>query len=284
MGFIKLFIESTKPKVMVQKNIFYFLLGYFVSIFYYGSFNLFKATLGLFVFTCVYSCVYVVNDIFDYNRDKKHPIKKHRPIPSDRLNPSHALMLCGFIYISGFLISLFFINLLNAFCLLLLICGNVAYSHPFFKAKKSPINAGLILTGLQYLKLLAGWSINAGEINHPVIYFMIPACLYIYCTFQLAMHSDHYKGRFKFTRLERTLGRTLMILPAILITILLFTELVFYIVFTLVPIYFAFLFVVRKLKLRDAVLRINRYMTFLNTLLVSLNLFFFLELNKLLII
>ncbi|MBD3312594.1 hypothetical protein GF352_04040 [archaeon] len=275
MGFIRLFVESTKPKVMIQKNLFYFLCGYFVSIFYYQAFNIFKLILGVGIFISVYSCVYVINDIFDYKRDRKHPIKRHRPIPSNKLNPKHALLTCALIYITGFLASIIFMNPLFALCIFLLIVGNVVYSHPFFKTKKKIISAGLILALLQYVKLLAGWSIIAGELTHPVIYFMIPACLYLYSLLQVAMHSDHYKGRFKIKRREKIIGHTLMLLPAVLITVLLFTDLVFYITFTILPIYFAFLWMVKKLKLKDAVLRINKYMTFINSLLISLNAFFF---------
>jgi len=276
MGFLRLFIESTKPKVMIQKNIFYFLCGYFISVFYYQQFSIIKSFIALLIFIAMYSCVYVINDIFDYKKDRRHPIKKHRPIPSKRLNPTHALLMCATIYISGFIASVLLINLLYAFCMFLLVAGNVMYSHPAFKTKKFIVSAGLILALLQYLKLLAGWSINAGEFSHPVIFFMIPACLYLYSLLQVVINSDHYKGRFDITRKrERFLGHTLMILPAILITILLFTELVLYIIFTIIPIYFAFIFLVRKLRLHDAVLKINKYMTYINSLFVTLNTFFF---------
>ncbi len=276
MVFVKLFIESTKPKVMAQKNLFYFLLGYFISIFFYLNFNIVKAVIGSMIFLFVYSCVYVVNDLFDYDNDRKHPIKKFRPIPSGRLNPNKALVTCGLIYIIGFILSFILINSLFALCILLLIFGNVIYSHPFFKTKKNIVTSGLLLGILQYLKLLAGWSLNAGEFSHPVIYFMIPACLYLYSTLQFAIHSEHYKGRFKIERKELIAGRVLMILPAVLITILLFTKLIFYITFTIVPIYFAFLYIVRKLKIKDSIKKINKYMTALNSLLISLNTIFYL--------
>jgi len=276
MGFIQLFIESTKPKVMVQKNIFYFLFGYFISVVYYQYLNFFKTLLGLVIFVSVYSCVYVVNDLFDYKKDRLHPIKKHRPIPSNRLNPKYALIMCVFIYATGIISSFIFINPLFALCIFLLVVGNVMYSHPLFKTKKFIISAGLILALLQYVKLLAGWSIVAGELSHPVIYFMIPACLYLYSLLQVVLNSDHYKGRFILTkRKEKLLDRTLMLLPAALITVLLFTELVFYVIFTIIPIYFAFIYMSRKLRLHDVVLRINKYMAYINSLFVSLNFFFF---------
>ena len=276
MSFIKLFIESARLKVHAQKNAFYFMLGYFISVFYYLEFNLFKAVTGIIVFVSVYSCIYVINDLFDCQYDKKHPIKKHRPIPSGRINPSYALILCGVVIIMGLLASLIFINPLNALCISLLVLGNMVYSHQFFKVKKSTARAALILAGLQYLKLLTGWSVNAGEINHPIIYFMIPASLYLYSILQITLYSDHYKGKFKIARREIIAGRVLMIVPAALITLLLFTELIFYIVFTVVPIYFAFLYVIKKLKLRDSILKINKYMTCLNSLLISLNIVFYL--------
>ncbi|MFA5405775.1 MAG: UbiA family prenyltransferase [Candidatus Nanoarchaeia archaeon] len=278
MSFIRLFIDSTKPKVMVQKNAFYFLLGYFISVFYYQQFTWLKALLALTVFISVYSCVYVINDIFDYKRDRAHPIKCHRPIPSNQLKPSMALLFCGIVYIAGFLASILFINPLFATCIFLLIVGNIVYSHPYFKTKKSIVNSAIILGLLQYLKLLAGWSITAGQFAHPFLLFLIPGCLYLYSMLQLAINSDHYKGRFKIARRELLVGRTLMIAPAVLITILLFTELTSYIMFIMVPVYLAFLFIVEKLKLSDAIKNVNKYMGLLNSLLISLNLLYFIPL------
>jgi 4-hydroxybenzoate polyprenyltransferase len=263
---------------MVNKNIFYFLLGYFISVFYYQHFVWARALLALCIFICVYSCVYVINDIFDYKRDRLHPLKKHRPIPSNRLRPGKALLLCGIVYVAGFLASILFINALFATCIFLLILGNVVYSHPFFKTKKSIVSSAIILGLLQYLKLLAGWSITAGQFVHPFLFFLIPGCLYLYSMLQLAMNSDHYKDRFKIARRELIVGKTLMILPAVLITILLFTELTSYIICILVPIYLTFLYIVEKLKLSDAISKVNKYMGLLNSMLVGLNLLYFIPL------
>ncbi len=260
---------------MIQKNIFYFLIGFFISIFYYQSIAITKLITGLIIFVSVYSCVYVINDIFDYKRDKKHPIKKYRPIPSNKLKPEHALIFSALIFITGFILSITLINPLFALCIFLMITGNVAYSHPKFKTKKQLFNAAIILGALQYLKLLAGWSITAGDYHHPFLYFLIPACLYLYSTGQLLINSDHYKGRFKITKKEFIVAKTLMIIPAIFITMLLFTNLASYIVFIFIPVYIAFLFIVEKLKLADAINHVNKYMSFLNLLLVGLNLIYF---------
>ncbi len=276
---VKLFIESTKPKIMVQKNIFYFLIGFFASILYYNHFNVVKLFISLIIFTIVYSSVYVVNDIFDYHRDKKHPIKRFRPIPSDRLKPQTALLIAGFIYVTGFIASIILVNPLFASCIFLMIVFNVIYSHPFFKTKKRLLNAAIILGLLQYLKLLAGWSVIAGHFKHPFMLFLIPTALYLYSTGQLLINSEHYKGRFKLKRKDFVIARSLMIIPSLLITVLLFTDLTFYIITTLIPVYFAFLFMVEKLKKRDALSYVNKYMTMLNSLLISLNALFFLVIH-----
>jgi decaprenyl-phosphate phosphoribosyltransferase len=44
-------------------------------------------------FGCASAAVYLVNDVVDAERDRRHPVKRHRPIASGALSGSHAVAL-----------------------------------------------------------------------------------------------------------------------------------------------------------------------------------------------
>jgi 4-hydroxybenzoate polyprenyltransferase len=66
---------------------------------------LIAVVIGFFSLCMISSSSYVINDIVDAQADKNHDQKKHRPIPSGRLNPKIAiflsiLMLCLGLYLA----------------------------------------------------------------------------------------------------------------------------------------------------------------------------------------
>lgn len=71
----------------------------------FNEFILIKVFLGFISFCLISSASYLINDLRDLPYDKKHPVKKHRPIPSGRVTKSTALF--GIIILStfGFLIA-----------------------------------------------------------------------------------------------------------------------------------------------------------------------------------
>lgn len=71
--------------------------------------NLFVKTLyAFFVFCLLSSASYVLNDIIDYHYDKKHPMKKYRPLASGAITIPQATFLVFVITIVSLLLSLFF--------------------------------------------------------------------------------------------------------------------------------------------------------------------------------
>jgi decaprenyl-phosphate phosphoribosyltransferase len=53
------------------------------------------------LFIAASSAVYLVNDVADADRDRRHPVKRLRPVASERLPRSHALALAGLCAAAG---------------------------------------------------------------------------------------------------------------------------------------------------------------------------------------
>ena len=69
---------------------------------------LLKTIYAFFVFCLLSSASYVLNDIIDYQYDKKHPMKKYRPIASGAITIPQATFLVFVMTIVSLLLSLFF--------------------------------------------------------------------------------------------------------------------------------------------------------------------------------
>ena len=55
--------------------------------------------IGFFVFSFISSVVYIINDINDVENDKKHEIKKKRPIASGLISIKNAIFTIFILYI-----------------------------------------------------------------------------------------------------------------------------------------------------------------------------------------
>lgn len=100
-----------------------------------------KALLGFVVFCALASAIYILNDLIDFEQDRKHPTKKNRPIASGAISKYTAITIMLFLY--GFVICmqllLYHFNvysyhefLYSSIILLVYFIINVLYSK-FFK-------------------------------------------------------------------------------------------------------------------------------------------------------
>jgi 4-hydroxybenzoate polyprenyltransferase len=125
-GALRLVLASTRPQEWV-KNTFVF-----APIFF--SQNLLNPELLAKSFTAfVYFCLatagmYLINDICDRNRDKKHPQKSSRPIASGALSAGVALVAAIFL-LGTAIIGAFLLNLPFGLVTLSYVALNLAYSN-----------------------------------------------------------------------------------------------------------------------------------------------------------
>ncbi|TBL72444.1 decaprenyl-phosphate phosphoribosyltransferase [Paenibacillus thalictri] len=86
-----------------------------------------QAFSGFVLFCLVSSCVYVLNDYVDRDRDRLHPEKKHRPLASGSIHPQTALLF-GFVLLASCLVLAFRFQFAFGFVLAVYFCMNVLYS------------------------------------------------------------------------------------------------------------------------------------------------------------
>lgn len=110
------------------------------------------AAAGVAVLCAVTSGIYLVNDVMDRERDRAHPVKRHRPLAAGRLHPSLALGAGAAALVTGlaaaFLLSPEFGRWVSAYAALM-----VAYS---LGLKRIPFIEALIVAAGLPLRALAG--------------------------------------------------------------------------------------------------------------------------------
>lgn len=85
---VKALLRTMRPKQWI-KNIFIFGALVFDKKLFVPDY--FLKTLAAFVMFCLLSStVYIINDLGDIEKDRRHPVKRNRPLASGRLKPSIA--------------------------------------------------------------------------------------------------------------------------------------------------------------------------------------------------
>ena len=132
-------------------------LPLFFSINFLNKEMLINAILSFIIFSLSSSIVYVANDIEDLEKDKKHPIKKNRPLASGRVSLREAniikaillILLGGFLWMMATRVKENLIILIP----IIYIVMNIAYSK---KLKNIPILDVIILVIGFILRVIYG--------------------------------------------------------------------------------------------------------------------------------
>jgi 4-hydroxybenzoate polyprenyltransferase len=82
-------------------------------------------------FCAISSGAYFINDIIDAPKDKQHPIKKNRPIPSGKLSVNLAWAVAAILVIGSILFSFNYVGTFFGFALVVYIVMQISYSTYF---------------------------------------------------------------------------------------------------------------------------------------------------------
>lgn len=154
----------------------------------------FARTLAGFVLFCLASsAVYILNDLADLEKDRQHPEKRHRPLPSGQLSPRLALFAALFLLAATFTLSaglgLAFLGVLVTYVLLMLFYSKWLKNIPILDVLT--IAAGFVLR------------VHAGVMLIPVERFS--PWLYVVTTL-LALYLGFGKRRAELAMLAENAG------------------------------------------------------------------------------
>ncbi len=109
------------------KNLFIFAPIVFAQKIFSGV-SLIKVLFAVFLFCIVTSCVYMLNDILDIENDRKHPVKKLRPIASGEVSKKEVFTMVAILLPITIILGLF-LDMNFGIVMILYLFNNYLYSY-----------------------------------------------------------------------------------------------------------------------------------------------------------
>ena len=138
----------------------------FVPLFFGGEMlsisKMGTACLGFLAFSAISSAIYILNDLQDIEKDRKHPTKCKRPLASGRIKKEAALVMLGVCICFAAMISVLLGSPTSVIYLALYFALNVAYSMGL---KNKPIIDVVILASGFVLRIYYGGAITGIQIS-----------------------------------------------------------------------------------------------------------------------
>jgi len=94
---IRALLEIMRPRQWTKNGAVFIGLVFAQRLFNLPSLE--RAALAFIIFCFASSGIYILNDLMDLERDRQHPVKRLRPLPSGRLPASWAIALMAFIFL-----------------------------------------------------------------------------------------------------------------------------------------------------------------------------------------
>lgn len=143
----------------------------------FNSAILIKVIPGFFSFCLLSSAIYILNDICDREKDRNHPTKKLRPIPSGAISLKTAYILLAVMFIGACLLNLLsFSGILSWVTLCIYFSVNVGYS---FGLKKYPVLDVFLLVSGFFIRVIYGSVITGIPISNWMYLTVITFSFYL---------------------------------------------------------------------------------------------------------
>lgn len=126
-------------------------------------------------FCLISSAVYVFNDIKDIEKDRKHSVKKNRPLAAGLISVTCAWIMIAVLTAAGLLLS-FYVNLHSLCFILAYILVNILYSG--WLKKQAVIDCFCIAAGF-VLRVLAGGTVVEGGVSDWMFLTVISVSLFM---------------------------------------------------------------------------------------------------------
>lgn len=94
------YLQLLRPKDWAKNSFLFLPLFFGREILDFGK--LFHVFLGVIAFSCIASSIYIINDYRDREDDRKHPVKRLRPLASGSVSPTSAIVICILLIVIGF--------------------------------------------------------------------------------------------------------------------------------------------------------------------------------------
>jgi decaprenyl-phosphate phosphoribosyltransferase len=170
---MKAYIQLIRPKDWA-KNLFLFVPLFFSGLFFETG-KLAELLIGFICFSLVASSIYIMNDYRDIEDDKKHPVKKDRPLASGAVNKTTAIIIALLFLLIGFTTAWFlrdkFMFILGIYFLM-----NVGYS---FGLKNIPILDIFIISIGFVLRIKSGSVISLIPLSEWLIIMVFLLALFL---------------------------------------------------------------------------------------------------------
>lgn len=138
---MKTYLELFRVKHYI-KNLLIFTTIIFGADLFTNDF--YKILIGFISFSLMSSVIYIINDIIDYDLDKKTPVKKNKPISSGKISKDKALKISILTFFLSLILNYFTCSLFSYLYLLAYFLLNFFYS---FYGKNIPyLDLLLIIT------------------------------------------------------------------------------------------------------------------------------------------
>lgn len=137
--------------------------------------KLLDATLGFVAFCFTASAIYIINDIRDIEKDRKHPTKCNRPIAAGKIPISHAVIMMIILVIIAFVCNMAVFEPISSILLLLYFVLNLGYS---LGLKNVPLVDITILVSGFLIRILYGALITNIEVSNWLYLTIIALAFY----------------------------------------------------------------------------------------------------------